>query len=109
MNQAKTCALVFSVALVSYAQQPWKGKPLAEWTEDDARQVLSNSPWAKLVTPKVDRSESSRGGYGGRRGGMGGGIGGMGGRPWDGRAWNGRRARWDGWRRRHGLSRRPVF
>ena len=81
MNQAKTCALVFSVALVSYAEQPWKGKPLAEWTEDDARQVLSNSPWAKLVTPKVERSEGGRGGYGGRRGGMGGGIGGMGGGP----------------------------
>ncbi len=79
MNQAKTCALVFSVALVSYAEQPWRGKPLAEWTEDDARQVLSNSPWAKLVTPKVERPESGRGGYGGRRGGMGGGIGGMGG------------------------------
>jgi hypothetical protein len=71
MNQAKMCALAFSVAFVSYAEQPWKGKPLAEWTEDDARQVLSNSPWAKLVTPKVERSEGGRGGYGGRRGGIG--------------------------------------
>ena len=73
----KTCALVFSVALVSYAEQPWKGKQLADWTEDDARQVLSNSPWAKLVTPKVG-SEGGQRGYGGRRGGMGGGMGGPG-------------------------------
>ena len=63
---------MFSAALVSYAQQSWKSKPLAEWSDDDARQVLSNSPWAKVVTPKVERSENGRGGYGGRRGGFGG-------------------------------------
>lgn len=96
MNHTRISALVFSAALVGYAQQPWKGKPLAEWSEDDARQVLSNSPWTKVVTPKVERSEGGRGGYGGRRGiggiggpgmggpgmggpGMGGGRGGMGG------------------------------
>ena len=72
------CALVFSVALASFAEQPWKGKPLAEWSEDDARQVLSNSPWAKLVTPKVS-SEGGQRGYGGRRGGIGMGGPGMGG------------------------------
>jgi hypothetical protein len=91
MNSTKMCALVFSVALASFAEQPWKGKPLAEWSEEDARQVLSNSPWAKVVTPKVERSEGGQRGYGGRRGsvgmggpgmggpGMGGGRGGMGG------------------------------
>jgi len=78
MKQAKIYALVFSAALVSYAEQPWKGKAVAEWTEDDARQVLSSSPWSKLVTPKVEQPQGGRGGYG-RRGGMGGGIGGMGG------------------------------
>ena len=78
MNHAKMCALVFSAVLVSSAEQSWRGKPLAEWTEDDARQVLSNSPWAKLVTPRVERPENSRGGLGGRRGGMGGGMGGSG-------------------------------
>jgi len=82
MQQAKIYAFVFSAALVSYAEQPWNGKAVAEWTEDDARQVLSSSPWSKLVTPKVERPQGGgRGGYGrrGGMGGMGGGIGGMGG------------------------------
>src|SRR5579864_109162 len=78
MNRTKLCALVFSVALASFAEQPWKGKPLAEWSEEDARQVLSNSPWAKVVTPKVG-SEGGQRGYGGRRGGIGMGGPGMGG------------------------------
>ena len=78
MKQAKICALVFSAALASYAEQPWKGKPLAEWSEDDARLVLSSSPWAKLVTPKLEPSQGGGRGYG-RRGGMGGGGIGMGG------------------------------
>ena len=80
MKKAKIYSFLFSAALLSYAEQPWKGKSLAEWTEDDARQVLSSSPWAKLVTPKIERSQGGggRGGYG-RGGGMGCGIGGIGG------------------------------
>lgn len=75
MKTAEVFPLIFSIALAGYAQQPWKAKPLAEWTEDDARQVLSDSPWSRPVTPKFDQS-GGPGGYGGRRGAMGGGIGG---------------------------------
>jgi len=29
---------------------------MAEWSEDDARQILADSPWAKTVTATVNRS-----------------------------------------------------
>ena len=62
------------VALLFAADEAWKGKQIAEWSEDDVRQVLTDSPWAKTVKPTVDRSaHSSQGRSGGL--GRGGGIG----------------------------------
>ena len=71
--------------------QSWKDKPVPEWTEGDARQILSDSPWAKSVTAKVNRTpnnqQGSRGGIGiggigiPRMGGRGGGPSGPGLRP----------------------------
>ena len=68
------------MALLAAGDQPWKNKQIAEWNEDDARQVLSDSPWAKTVTPTIDRSANGgqrrSGGGMGRGGGIGmGGIG----------------------------------
>jgi hypothetical protein len=57
-----------SVALLMAGDQPWKDKRIPEWSEDDAKLVLSNSPWAKTVTPALDRPT------GGARGSRGGGI-----------------------------------
>src|SRR4051794_14507749 len=74
--------LPLTVALMSGADQPWKAKQVAEWSDDDAKLVLSESPWAKSVNPTMERSPSSsqqrpsRGGGMGRGGGVG--IGGMG-------------------------------
>jgi len=72
--------LPISVMLLSAADQPWKDKESAEWNEDDTRQVLSDSPWAKTVIPSVDNSANNgqrrSGGGMGRGGGIG--IGGIG-------------------------------
>jgi hypothetical protein len=38
------------------AQDPaWKNKPAAQWTEEDAKQILAASPWAKEITATVTR------------------------------------------------------
>ena len=64
-----------SLTLIAAADQPWKDeKQIAAWSEDDARQVLSDSPWAKTATATFQRQSQGRSGS---RGGMGrgGGIG----------------------------------
>ena len=55
------------------ADQPWKDRPVPEWTESDARQILSDSPWTKSGTAKVNRQSNNRQGS---RSGIG--IGGIG-------------------------------
>jgi hypothetical protein len=76
-------ALLLPVSLLLFAEgEPsWKNRQIAEWTQDDAQQVLSDSPWAKTVTPSFDRSENDgqRGPGGGRRTGIGIGVPGIGG------------------------------
>jgi hypothetical protein len=68
--------LPVSLALLAAGDQlPWKDKQIAEWTEDDAKQVLTDSPWAKSVTPTVGRSQQEGGRQGGGGMGRGGGVG----------------------------------
>src|SRR6516162_10249878 len=43
-----------AIALIA-ADSPWKTKPAAQWTEQDARQVLTNSPWARPIRAGVAR------------------------------------------------------
>jgi len=43
-----SCAAVLLMA----AEPVWK-KPIASWSEEDARRILSNSPWAKTVIAGV--------------------------------------------------------
>ncbi len=76
----KLSFLTLSVALVAAGSQTWKDKPIAEWTEADAKEVMSESPWAKTVTPSISGNVSngpqrSRDGMG-RSGGIG--VGGIG-------------------------------
>jgi hypothetical protein len=53
--------LVQSVVLLSVtihlvaAEPVWKTKAAAQWTEEDAKQVLERSPWAKVVTAVITR------------------------------------------------------
>ena len=55
---------LFPAATALFAADPWKGKAPAEWSDDDARKVLTKSPWAKDTTVEM---------AGGAMGGMGGG------------------------------------
>jgi hypothetical protein len=65
-----------SMALLTAADQPqpWKDKKVPEWNEDDTKQILTDSPWAKTVTPSMDTSASNgrsrQGGGMGRGGGI---------------------------------------
>jgi hypothetical protein len=61
---------------LSAGDQTWKDKEIAAWTEDDARQVITDSPWARKVTPELGSPESRRSDRGGRPGYGGGGGGG---------------------------------
>jgi hypothetical protein len=40
------------------ADPPWKSKTIREWTVADADQILTNSPWAKLVTAGINRKQT---------------------------------------------------
>jgi hypothetical protein len=85
--------LVVALAAVAFAADafgadqdaPWKAKQIPDWTENDAKDVLTESPWVKTFAPTLKSQDGS-----GRRsrglGGLGGvsigipGMGGMGGR-----------------------------
>lgn len=75
--------LLFLCVLVGYAEDFWKTKPYAEWTEKEIKKILTNSPWAKDVTTSFGGPAAGGAGGGGGRGGGGrrggGGGGGMGG------------------------------
>jgi hypothetical protein len=65
--------LTFPFALLIAADPAWLGKPIAQWDAEDAKQVLTNSPWVKYARPAVlpELTEAQR-----REGGqMGGGKG----------------------------------
>lgn len=58
--------------------QPWKEKPAADWTEDEAKQVLTKSPWAQEAKPDYAPRRNNSGPRIGTGGGYPGGGGGMG-------------------------------
>ena len=70
--------LPFAFALLAADEQAWKNKPVADWTDDEAKQVLADSPWVKTATPTVTRRSSNDRPAGGRRN-VGFGIPGIGG------------------------------
>jgi len=49
--------LLAGVVLLA-ADPAWKTKPVQSWTEADTKQVLSDSPWAKLVKATIVRKQS---------------------------------------------------
>src|SRR5450755_4184595 len=62
--------LPLSAAVLFAGDEPWKDKKVAEWTADDAKAVMTDSPWAKTVTPTMTESPNfGRGGGGGGGGG----------------------------------------
>jgi len=70
------CLFVLSTFQAVVAGESWKDKQIAEWSQDDAKQVLSDSPWVKTATPTIGRSASDGPRRSGRRGGFG--VGGVG-------------------------------
>jgi hypothetical protein len=55
------------------ADDAWKSKRVAEWTEQETKQILNDSPWAVMTSPSVKKEEKRPHG-----GGMGIGMPGMG-------------------------------
>jgi hypothetical protein len=47
--------LAITVTCLLAADPVWRSKPAAEWTEEDAQQVLAKSPWAKEVRATITR------------------------------------------------------
>ncbi len=72
---SKAPLLVLSVALLMAADVPWKAKPAAQWTEADAKLVLTTSPWVKEVVAGIARplseAELRQGGEMGEHHGVG--------------------------------------
>src|SRR5262249_15309947 len=68
----------FAVAAAFAADETWKAKEIAAWTDDEAKEILTDSPWSKTTTPTIKPAQQQSGARpggmgGGRRGGMGGG------------------------------------
>ena len=66
------------VALLAAAaddEPPWRSKQIAEWSVEDANQVLFDSPWAKTFTPILTAAPEDSGR---RPGGIGRELGGVG-------------------------------
>lgn len=45
-------AVLLIAADLQNADPAWKQKPLREWNEEDAKLVLTDSPWVKFVSPE---------------------------------------------------------
>ena len=67
--------LVASATLLIAADQVWESKPTSQWTEEDARQVLTNSPWSKatraVITRRLTEEQLREGGQMGQPRGIG--------------------------------------
>jgi hypothetical protein len=50
--------LPISGALLMAADATWQEKPIPSWSDADARQVLTDSPWCRLVIAGITRRES---------------------------------------------------
>ena len=48
----------FGSSLLLASDATWNTKPIANWTEEDAHQVLEASPWAKVVIPEIARKQT---------------------------------------------------
>jgi hypothetical protein len=88
MPNRATCAWIVLIAasgaVIAAGAEAWKDKRIAEWSPEEARQVLAESPWVKTVTPTANESGKAgrtRGGAGVDGVGLGGfnlGVPGMG-------------------------------
>lgn len=54
----RLCWLLAAAVPLAAADPSWRNKPIAQWTEEDAKQVLAESPWVKNATPERVRDMS---------------------------------------------------
>lgn len=52
------CALSLSASLLIGADPSWKNKPISDWSEEDAQQILNKSPWTKNVAAGIARRQT---------------------------------------------------
>jgi hypothetical protein len=73
----RTFFAICFAGLLTAAGPPWADKPLEQWNEQDAKQILSSSPWVKKITPAQlpNVSEAARRQSGRMGGGQGAGVG----------------------------------
>jgi hypothetical protein len=74
------CSLPLAAVLLMAADSAdvsWKDKPVSQWNAEDAKQVLTDSPWVKVVTPQNirDLSPDERREGGNMEAGIGKGVG----------------------------------
>lgn len=50
--------ILASVAMLMAADASWKTKPIPSWTAEDARQILTDSPWAKTALAGITRRQT---------------------------------------------------
>ncbi len=71
----QSLCLIVAAAHLTAADPVWKTKPAAQWTEEDARQVLAKSPWAKevraVITRRLTEDQLREGGQMGQPRGVG--------------------------------------
>src|SRR5579871_4268139 len=67
--------LMAAAALLMGSDPGWKSKPAAQWTEEDAKQILAASPWAKqnkaTITRRLTEDQLREGGQMGQPRGVG--------------------------------------
>jgi hypothetical protein len=47
-----------SAVLLIAAEPVWNDKPIASWTDEDAKQILTHSPWARTVVAGITRRQT---------------------------------------------------
>jgi hypothetical protein len=56
MHNCRAVVFALSALSLAAADLAWKAKQFSEWTEDDAKEVMTDSPWAKTVMPTLAKS-----------------------------------------------------
>lgn len=71
----QSLCLIVAAACLTAADAVWKSKPAAQWTEEDAKQVLAASPWAKenraVITRRLTEDQLREAGQMGQPRGVG--------------------------------------
>jgi hypothetical protein len=71
----QSVCLTLAAACLMAEEPAWKSKPAAQWTEEDARQILARSPWVKgnraTITRRLTEDQLREAGQMGQPSGVG--------------------------------------